>query len=179
MIWKKEGMKIHYQNINNLYNLIDITDSYVLIKDKNITKKVYIYEIEPVTFLNFSNELQNNILNLYNEFLRELNLEFQIYISNQKINISNYISKIKEINENSQVSKKYIESIKRELEKQEIYVTKYYIIVSFERETNINIDQIDEVIYKLDYIGCHTKRVKLEKEISQILYEGINKEEIL
>ena len=71
-------MKIHYQDINKLYNLVDITDSYVLIKDNDVVKKVYIYEIEPVTFLNFSIELQNNILNLYNEFLRELNLEFQI-----------------------------------------------------------------------------------------------------
>lgn len=171
-------MKIHYQDINKLYNLVDITDSYVLIKDNDVVKKVYIYEIEPVTFLNFSIELQNNILNLYNEFLRELNLEFQIYISNQKVNISNYISKIKEINKNSELANSYINCIKHELEKQDIFVTKYYIIVSYERNNKVDIEQIDSIISKLDYIGCNTKRVKLEKELCSILYKGINKEVI-
>ena len=68
-----------------------------MVKDKDKTKKVYIYEIEPVTFLNFSMELQTNILNLYNEYLRSMKYEFQIYISNQKINIQNYILNLESI----------------------------------------------------------------------------------
>ena len=80
-----EWCNIKYESINKLFNLIDITDSYILVKNKEKTKKIYVYEIEPVTFLNFSMNVQSNILNLYNEFLRELNFEFQIFISNKKI----------------------------------------------------------------------------------------------
>ena len=152
-----------------------------MIKDKQVTKKVYIYEIEPVTFLNFSMELQSNILNLYNEFLREFNHDFQIYISNQKMNVDKYISTLEKVvnsNQNFQ-SKEYIESIKKDIESEKIYITKYYIVISMDREQCENIEQIDNVISKLDYIGCHTKRIKLKKELCKILYEGINKEVLI
>ena len=82
-----EGCKIKYGDVKDVFNIVDITDKYLLIKDKEIVKKVYIYEVEPVTFLNFSIDVQSNILNLYSEFLHELNFDFQIYISNKKINI--------------------------------------------------------------------------------------------
>ena len=50
--------------------------------------------------------------------------------------------------------------------------------MSYERNTKVDIEQIDSIISKLDYIGCNTKRVKLEKELCSILYKGINKEVI-
>ena len=58
-----EWCNIKYESINKLFNLIDITDSYILVKNKEKTKKIYVYEIEPVTFLNFSMNVQSNILN--------------------------------------------------------------------------------------------------------------------
>ena len=96
-----EWCNIKYESINKLFNLIDITDSYILVKNKEKTKKIYVYEIEPVTFLNFSMNVQSNILNLYNEFLRELNFEFQIFISNKKINVENYIRNLSKLIEKS------------------------------------------------------------------------------
>ena len=45
--------------------------------------------------------VQSNILNLYNEFLRELNFEFQIFISNKKINVENYIKNLSKLIEKS------------------------------------------------------------------------------
>ena len=54
-------MKIIYENINKIFNFIDITDRYVLFNDGENVKKVYIYEIEPITFLNFSIDVQSNI----------------------------------------------------------------------------------------------------------------------
>ena len=84
-------MHIKYNNIKQLYNITSVADKYIFVKERDVMKKVYLYEIEPVTFLNFSIDIQSNILNLYNEFLRELNLNFQIYISNKKVNIQNYI----------------------------------------------------------------------------------------
>jgi hypothetical protein len=182
IICEKEGIKIKYESVNKLFNLIDVTDTYILLKDKEKTKKIYVYEIEPVTFLNFSMDTQSNILNLYNEFLRELNFEFQIYISNKKINVENYISNLeKVINKNANLRhinlmKRYLESITKELENEIIYTTKYYIVISFERDSSYDISQIDNIIKKLDYVGCNTKRIKEKKELKNILYESLNKE---
>ena len=151
-----------------------------MVKDKDKTKKVYIYEIEPVTFLNFSMELQTNILNLYNEYLRSMKYEFQIYISNQKINIQNYILNLESISKQNPKAeaKEYIKSIKEELTKEKIYVTKYYIIVALDRTETEDIIQVDTMVNKLNNIGCKVKRIKVKKELCKILYEGINKEVI-
>lgn len=149
-----------------------------MVKDKDKTKKVYIYEIEPITFLNFSMELQTNILNLYNEYLRSMKYEFQIYISNQKINIQNYILNLESISKQNPKTeaKEYIKSIKEELTKEKIYVTKYYIIVALDRTETEDIIQVDTMVNKLNNIGCKVKRIKVKKELCKILYEGINKE---
>ncbi len=173
------GINIKYESINNLFNIMDVTDNYILLKDKNNIKKVYIYEIEPVTFLNFSIDVQSNILNLYNEFLRELNLNFQIYISNKKVNIQKYIQSLKEsvISDNA-IIKKYIESISKELENDTLYSTKYYIVISVSREEDIDIESIDVIIEKLKYIGCNVRKVQNKKTLKNILYESINKEVI-
>lgn len=181
-MYEMEGCNIKYENINKVFNLIDVTDTYILLKDKEKIKKVYIYEIEPVTFLNFSMDVQSNILSLYNEFLREFNFDFQIYISNKKINIESYIENLRKlITKNCKKSyenlmNSYLFSINKHLENEMIYTTKYYIIISFERDSEYDIKQIDNIIKKLDYVGCNTKRIKAKKELKTILYENFNKE---
>ncbi len=180
-----EGCNIKYANINSLFNLIDVTDSYILLKDKDNIKKVYIYEIEPVTFLNFSMDVQSNILNLYNEFLRELNYDFQIYISNKKINVESYVDNLaKVISKNSSqnyisLMNEYLKNISKNLEEEMIYTTKYYIIISINRDTSFDISQLDSVIKKLDYVGCNTRRLKTKKIITNVLYESLNKEVLI
>lgn len=182
IIYEMEGCNIKYENINKLFNFIDVTDNYILLKKKEEVEKVYIYEIEPVTFLNFSMDVQSNILSLYNEFLRELNYDFQIYISNKRINVESYINNLSKII-NTKASKEYIElmnkylqNISRELEDKMIYTTKYYIIISFKRDSAFDITHIDSIIQKLDYVGCNTKRIKKKENIKNILYESFNKE---
>ena len=182
IIYEMEGCNIKYENINKLFNFIDVTDNYILLRKKEEVEKVYIYEIEPVTFLNFSMDVQSNILSLYNEFLRELNYDFQIYISNKRINVESYINNLSKII-NTKASKEYIElmnkylqNISRELEDKMIYTTKYYIIISFKRDSVFDITHIDSIIQKLDYVGCNTKRIKKKENIKNILYESFNKE---
>ncbi len=180
-----EGWKIKYENINKIFNFIDITDKYILLKEKEKVKKIYIYEVEPVTFLNFSIDVQSNILNLYSEFLRELNLDFQIYISNKKINIENYIETIQK-NIETKGSKEYVElvnnyilSIEEKLKQEIIYATKYYIVLSLNRESDVDISFVDSIIRKLEDIGCITKRIKTKERLETILYETINKEVVV
>lgn len=179
---EQEGCKIKYDNIKNLFNFIDITDKYILIKDRDKIKKVYIYEIEPVTLLNFSIEVQSNILNLYSEFLRELNLEFQIYISNKKVNIPKYIESLKNsmskknsFSYNNLLSK-YISSITEKLEDEIIYNTKYYLVLSIDRDELIDFSTVDYTIKKLNNIGCNVQKINSKRKIETLLYESINKE---
>ena len=181
----KEGWIIIYENINKIFNFIDITDRYVLLKQGENVKKVYVYEIEPVTLLNFSIDVQSNILNLYSEFLHELNFNFQIYISNKKINIDNYIKTIQDSIDTSgdkeykELVEKYILSIQSKLREESIYQTKYYIVLSFNREDDIDINTIDNDIFKLEDIGCIVRRIKNKSKLMKLLYESINKEVVV
>ena len=178
-------MKIIYENINKIFNFIDITDRYVLFNDGENVKKVYIYEIEPITFLNFSIDVQSNILNLYSEFLHTLNFNFQIYISNKKINTDNYIKTIQMSidtigdNKYKQLVDNYILSIEEQLKEQCIYQTRYYIVLSFKREENIDISMIDSQVLKLEDIGCRVRRIKNKSNFEKILFESINKEVVV
>ncbi len=178
-------MHIKYNNIKQLYDISSVTDKYIFVKEKEMMKKVYLYEVEPVTFLNFSMDVQSNILNLYNEFLRELNLNFQIYISNKKVNIQNYIQTIKNTvnsleNPNIQkLSERYIDSIYKELENESIYTTKYYIVISVGTDEDINMDNVDNIISKLNFIGCNVNKICDKRVLKNILYESINKEVII
>ncbi|MBO5477896.1 MAG: hypothetical protein J6A15_09115 [Clostridia bacterium] len=179
---EQEGCKIKYDDVKKVFNFIDVTDKYILIKDRDKIKKVYIYQIEPVTFLNFSIDVQSNILNLYSEFLRELNFEFQIYISNKKINIQQYIQNIeksiskKDSKKYASIVNNYIASIAEQLEDETIYTTKYYLVISLERNEQIEISSIDNIVKKLDNIGCNTKRLSSKRKLELLLYESINKE---
>lgn len=182
---EQEGCKIKYDDIKNLFNFIDITDKYILIKDRDKIKKVYIYQIDPVTLLNFSIDVQSNILNLYSEFLRELNLEFQIYISNKKVNIPEYIksleksmSKKNKSNYNNLLTN-YISSIANQLEDEVIYNTKYYLVLSIDRDDPIDFSSIDFTIKKLNNIGCNVQRMTSKRKIETLLYESINKEVVV
>ncbi len=180
-----EGCTIKYDNISKLYNFIDVTNECIMLKHNEKTQNIYIYEIEPVTFLNFSIDVQSNILNLYSEFLRELNLEFQIFISNKKVNPDMYIKGIqKTMIKNS--SKRYIElyneyiaSIKEQIEKEEIYTTKFYIVISLDNSSSVDIITIDNIIKRLESIGCHVNRIVSKNKLKTLLYESINKEVVI
>lgn len=180
-----EGYKIIFDDIKKVFNILDITDEYILVKNKESTNKIYIYEIEPVTFLNFSIDVQSNILNLYSEFLRESNFKFQIYISNRKINIQKYIKNIENcISKTGSVEyvelvSKYIESIKNQLQDEKVYTTKYYLVISIERSSQSDINVVDNIISKIDNIGCNTKRITSKTEFELLLYEALNKEVVI
>ncbi len=158
----------------------------MILKDKGKTKKVYIYEIEPVTFFNFSIDVQSNILNLYSEFLREFNLNFQIYISNKKINASNYIEKIKSsfsVSNNelfNEAANEYLFCLEEQLKNEVIHSTKIYLVVSLDMDSQeSDILTVDFTVKKLDQIGCVTKRLKAKEKIEILLYESLNKEVVL
>lgn len=138
----------------------------------------------PVTLLDFSVEVQNSIYMIYNEFLRAINLDLQIYISNRKMNTANYIENIKEniLKQGSEKFKNFLNSylidIEEKLDNEKIYITKYYIIITMDYKSENVIEEIDNTFLKLNKLGCIVNRIKEKQYIKDILYESINKESL-
>lgn len=135
--------------------------------------------------LDFSIEVQNSIYTVYNEFLREMNLDLQIYISNKKMNTESYIKNLNDsiLKENSEKFKNflnhYLEDIRKKLNYERIYITKYYVIVSLDKKSNQDIQEIDNVFKKLNKLGCIVNRISKRKDFINILYESMNKESLI
>lgn len=154
-----------------MYNILDITEEYILSKENDNILKVYIYEIDPIPIINISEDTQKNILNSYVTFLREINIDFQILVINKKLNIENMFQ-----NNNNEIYNKYLENMRIKIKEDKIFCAKYYIVVSLKKQNNI--DELDKAIGLLKNCGCNVSRLKNKKDIEELLYECINKEEI-
>lgn len=135
--------------------------------------------------LNYSEETKNNIQTIYVEFLRELNLDFQILVVNRKMNVSRYLDEYtNNLNLMSNdmlinIYSKYIEEIRKKIIDEEIYETKYYIIVSI-RDSNLQtVEDVDKIIYKFNKIGCEVKKINSKRKYEEVLYECVNKENLI
>lgn len=184
-LWNGGKVIQKFKDIKEIYKIIGIKDEYILFKSNNQVYKKYIYEIIPVTLLDFSIDVQNSIYMVYNEFLREMCLDLQIYISNKKMNVENYIEDLRK-STSSQNSEKfktflnnYLIDIKEKLDKEKIYITKYYIIITIEQKNERDIKETDDILKKLNNLGCTVNRIDGKQNIENILYESINKESLL
>lgn len=172
----------NFKDIVKLFNLQMITDEYILLNSKDNLLKVYIYEITPVVLLNYSYETQQSIISIYTEFLREFDFSFQIFIQNQKLDVDEYIENYVKFFKNDNKSQnnifsEYLHDIKNKLLSEKIYTSIYYIIVSIEND-KVNIFDLDTIIYKLNETGVKTKRVNNKNDLTTILYQCVNKENI-
>jgi len=174
-----------FKDIKEIYKIISVNNEYIITKSDNKLYKKYIYEVIPVTLLDFSVEVQNSIYMIYNEFLREMNLDLQIYISNKKMNIENYIDDLKNniINQDKEGIKifltRYLNDMQDKLNIENIYITRYYIVITLVQNNEQNIEEIDNVMKKLNKLGCIVNRIVGIRNIEKILYESINKESIV
>ena len=169
-----------YKNIFELYNIQKINDECIEICINRIKKKVYIYEILPITILNISDEIVSNIISIYTEFLRELETEFQILISNQKLDVEKYIQDFMQFididKDMSEIYAEYIEDIRKKLYDEQLYNTKYYI-VTYIKNTSIKKEKdIIATLYKLKQLGCNVNRIEGRNNLLKIMYSSINKE---
>lgn len=170
-----------YKDITKLYNITEILDEYILVNYKGLDTKIYIYKIEPIVMLGLSKMEKENILTVYKELLKQVNFDFQILMLNSKLNIDKYIKNlISKTNiskiENTNLKNKYIKDIKEKLLKEKIYETDYYIAISLSFDTNLKINDVDNVINKLRKIGCTVKRIYGKNILQDLMYRCINKE---
>lgn len=66
--------------------------------------------------------------------------------------------------------------MKVKLKEDRIFYSRYFIVVALKKQENI--EDIDKVIGLLKNCGCNVKRLNKKKDIQDLLYECINKEDI-
>lgn len=173
--------KKDYENIDKLFNINEIKDGYVQVQGKDM-KRIYIYKIQPVTLLNITIEMKEQITSLYKEFLREMNFDFEILIRNKELNVDEYLILINTGKEDKNVSmseySEYLLELENALKEEKIYIREYYLVVSLYDNYSIKISELDRVIYKLANIGCSVIKVDDKSSIEKIMYECINKENL-
>ena len=169
-----------YKDISKLYNIKSVENDFILINYKGIDTRIYIYKIEPIVILGLSEEEKENILTIYKELLKQVNFDFQILMLNSKLDIDLYVQNLVTQTgilqvKNMNLKNKYINDIKDKLIKENIYETDYYIAISISYNMNTNFTSIDNVIKKLDKIGCTTKKVCGKNNLQNLLFKCINK----
>ena len=137
--------------------------------------------------------MQRKIINSYVTFLREINIDFQILLINKKLNIENIFNSDKFNNEkyrnyledmriklkdkfNNEKYRNYLEDMRIKLKEDKIIYTKYFIVVSLNKQEDI--EDIDKSIFLLKNCGCNVYRLNKKRDIEEMLYECINKEEL-
>lgn len=167
-----------YADISTLYDIIDINDNCILIKQQNIIKQVHIYKVEPVMILNIRESISKNVITSYTEFLRGMNHDFQIYIENTKVNINNYFNNINlddtNINKNK-LAQIYKLELEKTLNENNIYIFNYYIVLL--TENNENIEEINKGIYNLCKTGVSIEKLQGRDNLDSFIYSKINKVE--
>ena len=159
-------------DIESIYNIVYIKDEYILTKENENFRHVYIYEINPIPIINISNDIQKNISSVYTTFLREINVDFQVLVINKKIDFNQVFNS----NKFNQINSKYFSDMRVKIKDDKIYYSKYYLIVALKKQDQV--ENIDKMIDIFKNCGCNVKRIIGKNEIELILYECINKREI-
>jgi hypothetical protein len=169
-----------YGDISTLYDVIDVNDNCILIKKLNDIKQIHIYKVEPVTILNITESISKNIISIYTEFLRSINCDFQIYIENTKVNISNYFNNINLDDKNSNKNKLikiYRSELEKSLNENNIYISNYYIVFTLQDEHSLV--EMSKNINNLSKTGVSVEKLEGKVNLNKFLYSKVNKVEDL
>lgn len=171
------SFKSKFRDINEIFNVVQITDEYILTKENNEYLKVYIYEVEPIILLDLNESTMENIILQYKEFLRQINFDFQVLVINKEISFKEYIKKVfnDELNR-TKIYSSYINDMEIKFKNENIFETVYYIIVKIKDNNMLNVDTVDNSIKILSKIGCKVNRIIDKNKLTKILNNSINKE---
>lgn len=171
------SFKSKFRDINEIFNVVQITEEYIIIKENNEYLKVYIYEVEPIILLDLNESTMENIILQYKEFLRQINFDFQVLVINKEISFKEYIKKVFNDKLNStKIYSSYINDMEIKFKNENIFETVYYIIVKIKDNNMLNVDTVDNSIKILSKIGCKVNRIIDKNKLTKILNNSINKE---
>ena len=160
-----------------------------IIKLKN-DEYIKIIKVNPINF-NLKSELEKeSILNSYKIFLKTCNFNFQILIQSNKEDLSKHNSNIQkqliqEKNNISEISKKYLEYIKKLNDNKKSSSKNFYIIIKYQKNnTEINnienyaSQELNDKYFKikdcLSRCGNIVKDFSEKEEIKNILFSFLN-----
>ena len=154
-----------------------------IIVSKN--KYIKIIQVIPINYDLKSKLEKESILNSYKLFLKTCNFDIQILIQSKKEDLSNQISKVKEINKNEKnkkiklLSEKYINYINQKNNENKSATKDFFIIVSYKIENkNKEENQIQEAII-INYLNEAFFKIKESlSRCGNIIYEINSKEEV-
>lgn len=166
-----------------------IENGIIKITDKEYIK---IIKVSPINF-NLKSELEKEaILNSYKIFLKTCQFDFQILIQSNKKDLSKHISNIEkqlnlEENDISDISKKYIENIKKINDNKKLSSKNFYIIINYIKNNNNEINDIENYAYQelndkylkikdcLSRCGNIVEDILGKEKIKEILHTFFNK----
>jgi len=158
-----------------------------IIKLKN-NEYIKIIKINPINF-NLKSELEKEaILNSYKVFLKTCNFNFQILIQSNKEDLSKHISNIQnqlilEKNNISEISKKYINYIKKLNDNKKSSSKNFYIIIKYKNSEINNIEnyasqELNDKYFKikdcLSRCGNIVNDFTKKEEIKKIIFSFLN-----
>jgi hypothetical protein len=156
-------------------------------------KYVKIIRVIPINYDLKSNLEKEAILNSYKLFLKVCDFDIQIVVQSRKENLNSYISQIEnqikkeESNKLEEISKSFIEYIKKQNILKNSSSKNFYIIVSFnnensniEKDINLKLvrDNLKDKFLKikdaLSRCGNQVLDINTKKEVEEILYSFYN-----
>lgn len=166
-----------FKDINEIYNIIQVKDDHIVIKENNNYFKIYIYKIEPIILLDLSDDIKERIVCEYKEFLRQINFDFQILVINKEVKFSDYIKEVLDNNINdNKIYNEYVKDMEIKFKNENIFDTIFYLIVKIKDNQFLKVENVDNSFKILDKIGCKVKKIEDKKLLKKILNSSINKE---
>lgn len=160
-----------------MLDIVALKENYIELSSKNVV----IFEVIPFNLTTNKKNEQQLITTIYKQFLDLYLDEFQIFILNRYLNVSNYFNKKnnENISSNGEYTKQLVSFLKEKVKKNNIIKENYYLITSFEKSKDAN-DSIDKIknkvsILKSKGIYCN---LLLKKEIVKLIELSLFKETI-
>ena len=161
-----------FKDISTIFNIEKVDDNKIYIKEKEKMQEELIYQVLPISMLNYSYEDLEKVINVYIEFLKSINVKFKILIRNIKFDKNEYLNKhFNNLVASKEIYKDYINSVKLKIEEEEIYSNKIYICFICKSEQE---KQIDDNLRRLSSAKISILKLT-KKEIIDLLYSSINK----
>ncbi len=163
----------NFSDITNLYEIVSIGENHYEMIIDNTRYYVYAFKVCPAIILNSKDKYILEMLNKYEEFLRTINLEFQILIINKKINGKDYF--LLKQNESSddlktKLTEEYINNLDKLLNGKDILNYEYYLIIKSIKE----VENVEKYILSFETIGINVEYLNSKEELQKLIIEGGN-----
>lgn len=168
--------------MNDLYNIVEIGDEYILTKDKIIK----LIEVKPINFELMSNLEQKALINNFRNFILNLNSNFQIQIKILKLDQNKTIHYLNEQRKldtdiiDDDLYESYINLLNNIAKNENVNTKKYYFVMSTSYFQTNKHQKLEESRLMSEHLISEFKKINNdaivlgEKEIKEIIKDFYN-----